>query len=146
MEKISPTSTDVFTLGSSSRITAPQNNVECFQNMLAGLTKTLKSGTTSMEPTEPKESAFGLGEEGVSLLGRTALSLSRVEFGAQRLQTTIKRHIEGMGKSDSLDGNLVQNIVQQQYASATYFIGINKVGSAAEHASEEVTTITRGSK
>lgn len=142
MLEISPTSAAPINLDKPSNIAAPEQNIEYFQRLMSGLEKGLSKGTPGFEARPIEQQANP--NEVHSLEVKTALELQKAEFNIGRLQRHLQGGIQQLEGGHTMDGNFTKAVVQQQFSSAYYFLGVGRVSSTAEDTSEEITSVTKG--
>ena len=140
MLEISPTSPAPINLDKPGNISAPQENIEHFQRLMSGLGKSLNKGTPGFESRPAGETT----EPPPPLLAKTAIELQKAEFNISRLQRHLTGGIQQLEGGHTMDGNFPRAVVQQQFSSAYYFLGVNRVGNTANDISEEIATVTKG--
>ena len=123
-----------------AQLTAPNQNVEYFQQLLTGMKKTLGQSASSLEAKPAEESSE---QAAPSLLAASAVELNKAEYYINRLELQVRRGVHQFEGGHTMDGNYAKAISQQQFASAYYFLGVNRVGNSAEDISEEVGSVTR---
>lgn len=132
-------SNSIVSLGQAGQIHAPQENIAQFKALLNNVERALRESQTNLNAAEDK------GTDGkMNLIEDTALRVSKSEKAIERLETDLRKGSSDLRGDVSTDSNYVQNIARQQFTTAYYFVGINRVESSASNFSEELTSVTKG--
>lgn len=136
---ISPNSPLPATLGSSTQIQAPAENVAHFQALLSGVNNTLRNGTAGLQEKSSRKEWSG-----VSLLEDTALRVGQSEQIIKHVTREINVKTADFKNEQHIGGDFVVNVLEQKLLIAYQFVGLSRAGNDAQDFAEELQSITKG--
>lgn len=134
-----PPSGPGVTLGQPARLEAPATMVEQFNNLMGGMKASLEGGKTSLAERTAKQVPLS-----GNMMEEASFTVRRAEVSVDAYEREIRKSVHKMGHDDSMNQQVVQQIVYQKIVSDFSNVGILVMGNKANDINEEVSSLTKG--
>lgn len=135
---LSPIAEPVVQLNPSSTLHASPENIALFHALMAGAQQGSKGHTPAL-PTKEGQAQEWTAQ---SLLHDSALRVHRAETSLQKVQNDLQASVSQLKESGG--SVMPAAMVNMQFLSTYYFVGVNRASSGAQDFSDELSGLTKG--
>lgn len=125
--------------GTPGQIQAPPENIAQFKALLGNIQSTLSQSTPAMNKTS-NDPMKGNG----NLIENAALDVHNVETVTSVMKAEIRKNIDALNSTPTMEAKFTQSIVKAQYSEAAYFLTTNMLSTQAIDMASEVGSLTQG--
>lgn len=113
--------------------------VEQFNNLLTGVKASLEGGKTTLAERNFKQVPLA-----GNFIEEASMTVRKAEVSIEAFHAELRKSIHRMGQDQSMNMQVVQQIVHQKVLNDFSNVGVMVMGNKANDINEEVSSLTKG--